>query len=637
MLKSAPAWMMGGINMPRPDTISDADQCHIDAMIKHLEEESLRDIGTNLHDRNEAEAAAEKDRQSAMFFDKDTFESDGHKVPNTDGIYDYNKKTDLPTKPNVNNLKYWLEKESGEYFMSTNQGKEPYIWRDGYYTPGVEGYLRTLLEVVNGNDGVTATIINNIIHRIGSMALVDGGEIEQDWGDDTVLGNCVLNTKTCEISPHRHTLYVFSKLLCDYVEGATCPVWEEFLEYALPCITDQMTLQEMFGACLKRNYADQTAFFMLGNGGNGKGVVMNILRAMLGSGKTSAVPLQQVGDRFFSTDLYGRYANISGDTSPDALVDASTYKMLTGGDYIRAERKGKDSFEFRNHAKIINSMNELMATRDQSDGFFRRFVLIRFDATPTEKRVAEKKGFEDAIGAYELPGILNWAIDGLKRLNGQGGFTWQINKSVGDLRNIWNTTADPLTAFINECCELGQKRRIEVGVFMAAYTRWHEERHDAPPKEQQSDITVGARSRGFTKNGVSPLLDDRHRWLDDNGNERVKVKCYTGICLKNTSGHLDVDEMYLVDHWHEITGLAPVQPPKPRAKGSDGSPDALDDSVTKVRNAVMEILSENHTDAGARVRHISEKTGFSRPDVHQILLGSDEFVKTPEGDWKIGD
>lgn len=507
-------------------------------------------------DREKAVSEAIDEKEKAVTYAYTTFESEGHLVPSIEDVYTVNEKTG-ELKYSIDKFETWARNASEEHFIGLDEGQTQYIYRDGYYVKGVEGWMKTTMNLCNHNMGVTIHHVKETLHRLGANGIVDRDLIDTELSVMTVLNNCVLNTSTMGITDHTPDYITFSKLACDYIEGAECPEWLEFLDYSLSA-NEIETLQELFGYCVLRGYPYQVAFFLLGSGGNGKGVAMKVLRAMLGRGRTSAVPMQDVGERFYTSDLPGSYANISGDTSAKALLDSSMYKMLTGEDPIRTEKKNKDSFDFYNHAKIISQMNELMPTKDQTDGFFRRFVLIRFDRTPTPERMLKKRGFDKRIVDNEIPGVLNWALEGLCRLHKRGGFAFTLNHTVEELRKMWNIEADHVLGFVRACCELGGKRVIATEVFMTAYTRWHVDMYGMVPAEDQGDITKARPWTGFQKPSSRRIKNkDIGIWFTDDGEEKEMVNCYPGICLKNTSGHLDVDMNYIYEHWGEIIGSSP--------------------------------------------------------------------------------
>ncbi len=104
---------------------------------------------------------------------------------------------------------------------------------------------------------------------------------------------------------------------------------------------------EVIGYLLMTGNPLQKIILLYGAGGDGKGTLMRLLRAMLGKANYSSVSMHQlVEDRFASSNLYGKIANISGDLSEAFLRDPQILKEITGGDSISASRKHGQAFEF---------------------------------------------------------------------------------------------------------------------------------------------------------------------------------------------------------------------------------------------------------------------------------------------------
>jgi len=73
----------------------------------------------------------------------------------------------------------------------------------------------------------------------------------------------------------------------------------------------------------------------------------------------------------------------------------------------------------------------------------------------------------------ERPGILNWAIQGWRRLNERGYFV-QPRASEEALRQL-EDLASPINAFLRERCVVGPDRSVEAGALFAAWRTWCEE------------------------------------------------------------------------------------------------------------------------------------------------------------------
>jgi len=150
-------------------------------------------------------------------------------------------------------------------------------------------------------------------------------------------------------------------------------------------LTDPETtlyLKQLIGYCFYRGHGVFNEFTIFtASGGNGKSTVTNLIKNILGAENVSAIPLEKLGnsnDRFSSSTLYQKSANLMADVSSDFIQSTSLIKSLTGGDFLSAEFKGKDSFQFINHAKLIFSANTLPAFNDHSEGFRRRLRVVQF-------------------------------------------------------------------------------------------------------------------------------------------------------------------------------------------------------------------------------------------------------------------
>lgn len=494
---------------------------------------------------------------AAVTYNPHTMVYDGHIIPEVEDVYYHDDKKNVD-KYMVDMFIDWALDKSNERFIVMDAGKRIFIYQDGVYADAARRWYNATMTACNRWRNVTTAMGDESIKKLGAVNCTEFEETDYEIRDRnlTILNNCILNIDTGKTAPHTPDFVAFSKMPIAYDQTSTCPKWIEFLEYAL-APSEILSIQEMFGYCLVRGYPLHVMFNMLGAGGNGKGVCTRTLEAMLGVANCSYVPLHDIEKTFLGSQLYHKYANISGDTSARDLNDLSMVKKFTGEDHVTVQYKNQDPFAFTNHAKIINLMNTMPKTLDQSAGAVRRFILIRFDKTPTPEMKAGGGEMERYIHENEMSGVLNWAIEGLQRIWAQGGFTYLLNKSIDDLRKAWNIEADHVLGFVEECCVVGGKSVIATDIFMTAYGRWHEDTYGIIPAEDQATITKSRPWAGFQKPaGRVPHVDDRDLWMHDDGRAMQSVNCYLGICLKNTPGHLSVDLAYLAENWDEIVGGA---------------------------------------------------------------------------------
>jgi putative DNA primase/helicase len=223
----------------------------------------------------------------------------------------------------------------------------------------------------------------------------------------------------------------------------------EFLAGILP-ESELPLIQEIFGYLLIPVNKAQKSFVFVGAANAGKSTLLSIAQEiLLGSENVSNIPWQGLSDRFNKAELFGKLANIFADLPSKAIDDGGLFKSITGEDSITAERKNKDPFSFRPHARLLFSCNDIPKNySDRSDGFYRRLLIIRFDqSVPPERR---DPNLRERI-AVERDGILRWALEGLQRLMGN---SYQFSETVRTRHEIqkYKVESNSALMFLDECC-----------------------------------------------------------------------------------------------------------------------------------------------------------------------------------------
>jgi len=207
-----------------------------------------------------------------------------------------------------------------------------------------------------------------------------------------------------------------------------------------------------------KEYRYEKSFMFIGNGRNGKGKTLSLIKRFLGAENCSGIPLAQLNSGSSSVcELHGRLANIAGDLSNTDLKDTGMFKQVTGRDLIGAKRKYLRDLFFENYAKIVFACNELPKVYDLSDGFWSRWILFEFPykfVKENEYNSLNKKdncklmdeSIIDKISTpEELSGLLNFALDGLDRLINNKGFSY--SKGTEQVKDLWIRKSDSFTAF----------------------------------------------------------------------------------------------------------------------------------------------------------------------------------------------
>lgn len=198
------------------------------------------------------------------------------------------------------------------------------------------------------------------------------------------LNNGIFNFETNEFIQFNEKYIFQTKHKINYKPKEELEDFQEnpidtFLNQVTEKPEDALFLKEYIGYCFYRAMPFHTFVIIVGAGGNGKSVFLNILREMIGRENISERTLQELADdRFGAADLYGKNANIVGDLPRKALEDTGLLKRVTGNDVVTAQRKYEASFTFRPYAKIICAANEAPESPDMSTGFLRRTQIINF-------------------------------------------------------------------------------------------------------------------------------------------------------------------------------------------------------------------------------------------------------------------
>lgn len=340
---------------------------------------------------------------------------------------------------------------------------EMWIYQDGIYVPNGGTYIQ---EVCRGilEQRYTTTFSNRVAAKIQADTFVDGFDFFQRKSKDSIcVKNGYLNIFTRQLRPYTPDEIFFEKLPLTYDPTADCPHFKQHLVDVLKHEGDIPLLQENLGHLLYNDYRYEAVLIMSGDGANGKTQTCNVIVSFLGQDNVSAVSLQAICNESFSrSELLNKRANICGEVNNKIIEDTEWFKKLTGREWVQANRKGKPYVKFYNNSKLIFNLNEIPQTKDQSDGFFRRIIILEFPykflpaeqfakATEKEKKwvkLRDTKHLDKMTTDAELSGVLNFALDGVERLEKNDCFSY--SKSIDEVRQMWIRKSSSFEAFCLE-------------------------------------------------------------------------------------------------------------------------------------------------------------------------------------------
>jgi putative DNA primase/helicase len=210
------------------------------------------------------------------------------------------------------------------------------------------------------------------------------------------------------------------QLPVSYRRAAKCDLFDEFLAWAV-APEDVQRVWEIIGYLMMSGNPLQRAILLVGGGGNGKGVLLEVIKQLLGEANCTSVPLHDFADnRFVTAELFGRLANVCGDIDSTWIENTSRIKEITGEDTVMGERKGQDPFYFKPWCKMVFSANDIPGSADSSRGWTRRFEVVNFPNTPA---VSDRTLKDRLTTPASLSGVALKAVHALRGLMERGDFT----------------------------------------------------------------------------------------------------------------------------------------------------------------------------------------------------------------------
>lgn len=352
-------------------------------------------------------------------------------------------KGKLSKKDHVNNI---VDKFNG---LLRYVNHEPYSYSNGHWPMLDEQVDVTQVIAHYLGEGVSRCGINELLFLVQTFQANAEAAVAPDLNLLCLL-NGTLDLRTGELIEHRPEHNLKCQINCIWDPSEQCYRWDQFLDEIVDggpdCNEKLQLLQEWFGYCLIPDNSQHKFLWLVGAGGNGKSVLLDILRQLVGPSNVSDAHIERLGDKGVRAELENKLVNISAEMGAEATIADGYLKSIVAGDFIEAERKFKDSFSFRPTVRLVGSTNHLPRLLDLSDGFFRRAMILQFnrqfldgerDPHLTEKLVAE------------LPGILAWAVEGLKNLRKRGYFV--IPSSSIEALNQYRLDSDPERMYFDEC------------------------------------------------------------------------------------------------------------------------------------------------------------------------------------------
>lgn len=295
----------------------------------------------------------------------------------------------------------------------------PAIYKGDHYESGWDAINGAIIDLIDDCKMADQREIRNYLHlkapkkKASSPCLIafNNGVLDIDYGmqepsDEHVITNII---------PHNYNKDAYSEVVDRTLNSISCG------DYGV-----RRNLEEVIGMCMYRSNDFGQCPVLIGSGSNGKSTFILALRNVLGDENVSSLDVNILGKQFQAGRLLGKLANLGDDISNERLNGdvLAVFKKIVTGDWIYADVKNSNGFEFKPYCTLVISCNEFPRLGDSSEGMMRRLFPIPFDATFSKKdpgydpRLWEKLSTEESA-EY----LIKLGLQGLQRVRYNRGLT----------------------------------------------------------------------------------------------------------------------------------------------------------------------------------------------------------------------
>ena len=322
-----------------------------------------------------------------------------------------------------------------------------HIYDDGIYTASYRLIESKMIEII---PNLKATQRSETLKY---LEIITPNNEEPFSSNYLAFRNGILNLTTKELLPFSPEYAITNKIPWDYNPNA----YDQTVDLTLNKIacndeSIRSLLEECIGYCFYRRNELSKSFILTGTGSNGKSTFLDMVRNVLGRNNYVSLDIDELSEKFSTTTMFGKLANIGDDISDEFLQGKaiSQFKKIVSGNDIKAENKGQDVFFFKPSVKLLFSANEIPRVRNKGfKAIKRRLVIIPFNAEFSKDDPDYKWNIislltEQTATEY----LIQLGLQGLERVLMNNGFTDSeaVTKQIDEFEKDNN----PIIQFVDQ-------------------------------------------------------------------------------------------------------------------------------------------------------------------------------------------
>lgn len=333
-----------------------------------------------------------------------------------------------------------------EYHIKRIQG-QLHVYDGGIYKSGYRFIESKMVELI------PTLKANHRVETLKYLEIITPEETQVADANLIAFKNGLYDLATDELLPFSPDHVITNMIPWDYNPEAYSELCDKTLN-KISCQDDEIRalLEECIGYCFFRQNELSKSFFLTGSGSNGKSTFLDMVKNVLGRPNYVSLDIDELGERFSTTTMFGKLANIGDDISDEFLQGKviAQFKKIVSGNDIKAENKGQDAYFFKPTVKLLFSANEIPRMRNKGfEAIKRRLVIIPFNA----KFSKDDDDFDAGItwklkSQSAMEYLIKLGIEGLKRVLTNQGFT--ESQKVKDEVDNFEKDNNPILLFLEE-------------------------------------------------------------------------------------------------------------------------------------------------------------------------------------------
>lgn len=272
----------------------------------------------------------------------------------------------------------------------------------------------------------------------------------------------IINQEIKDVSPK---MFFTNPIPWDVGENDKTPVMDALI---ISWVGEKLltTMYQLIAYCCYRDYPIHLIFCLVGNGRNGKSRYLEMINRFIGKDNVTSSELDNLLENRFETfKLYRKLVCVLGETNFGEMKKTSILKKITGQDLIGFEMKNKTPFDDYSYSKMLIASNSLPTSYDTSDGFYRRWFIIKF-----ENEFQEGKDILNTIPQEEYNNLAKKITILLPELLDDGKFKYQ--GTVEQRKQNYLLNSNPLILFIEEYCKQDLDKYVSYSKLYSTYVEY---------------------------------------------------------------------------------------------------------------------------------------------------------------------